>query len=207
MKRSWPCLVAVLVLSSCISVDDFGAYWDKGFVDPALEGTWEKVDPPGEDIKHIPGPRTWRFTRNGSSYAAYAIHAIDPTDDPEIIAQKRAVNDRYLNARSLRIGKHLFLMQRDPGGQPPGLIQRYEIQGTTLREYWIDNDAALNLLNAKHPAAKNIRKNPTSEGEFVVIGTFDDEVFQVLSEMVDNPTYWRLNCEYKKGPDAGRVEE
>ena len=31
-------------------------------------------------------------------------------------------------------------------------------------------------------------------------GTFDDEVFQVLSEMVDNPTYWSLNREHKKLP-------
>jgi len=34
----------------------------------------------------------------------------------------------------------------------------------------------------------------------VVIKRFDDEVFQVLSEMLDTPEYWRLDCEYRKVP-------
>jgi hypothetical protein len=34
MKRHVLPLVAVLLFSSCIEVRDFGAYWDKGFVDP-----------------------------------------------------------------------------------------------------------------------------------------------------------------------------
>ena len=46
MTRRWPSLVIAGLLASCISVDDFGAYWDKGFVDPALTGTWQKADSP-----------------------------------------------------------------------------------------------------------------------------------------------------------------
>lgn len=199
MKRLWPCLVAALVLSSCTPVDDFGAYWDKGFVDPALEGTWQKVGLPGEDLGSIPAPDTWRFTRKGSTYATQGINRIDPTLEPKIIAQMRLDNDHQMSARSLRIGEHLFLMERDPAGQTRGFIARYDIQGTTLREYWIENGAALDFLKTKYPAVRNIKKN-VGEGRFVVIGTFDDEVFQVLSEMVDNPLYWRLNCEYKKLP-------
>jgi hypothetical protein len=32
------------------------------------------------------------------------------------------------------------------------------------------------------------------------IGTFDDEVFRVLSEMAASPAYWQLICEYRKMP-------
>jgi hypothetical protein len=180
-------------------VDDFGAYWDEGDIDPALEGTWKKVGLPGENIHSIPGPSIWRFTRNGTGYAAQAINPIDPTEDPKIIAQRRKDNDRQMSARSLRIGNQLFLLLRDPSGRGRGMIQRYEIEATTLKEYWIENGAALEFLKAKHPAAKNIRKN-VGEGQFVVIGTFDDDVLQVLSEMADNPTHWFLSCEYKKVP-------
>ena len=57
----------------------------------------------------------------------------------------------------------------------------------------------MDFLKAKHPTATNIKQN-LGEGYYVVIETFDDEVFQVLSEMVVNPTFWVLNCEYKKVP-------
>jgi hypothetical protein len=201
MKKLWPCLMAVLVLSACTSVDDFSLYWDKGVVDPALEGTWQMVGLPGlpaEEIGSIAAPTWWRFTKSGSSYLEQGINPVDPTADPKAIAQRIADNESHMLARTLRIGRHHLLMQRDPRGGR-GALTRYEIQGATLREYWIANGAAVDFLKTKHPEASNIKKN-VGEGSYVVIETFDDEVFQVLSEMVDNPIYWRLNCEYKKVP-------
>jgi hypothetical protein len=61
----------------------------------------------------------------------------------------------------------------------------------------MDNGAVLEFLKAKHPTARNIKRN-VGEGEYVVIDTFDDEVFQVLSEIADNPAYWILTCRYQK---------
>jgi hypothetical protein len=199
MKRLWPCLVAILALSSCTEVEDFGLYWNKGFIDPALGGSWKKLVLPGQDPHEIPGPDLLRFTRNGSSYSLQGINPIDQTAEPDVIEQQQAENDRPMSARTLRIGKHLFLMQRDPGGQGQGLIQRYDVQRGMLQEYWMNNGAAVDFLEAKHPTAKNIKRN-VGEGEYVVIDTFDDEVFGVLSEIADNPAYWYLNCQYKKVP-------
>jgi len=198
MKRFWPYLVAVLALSSCTPVDDFGAYWDKGFADPALEGTWKKAGLPGEDIGNIPGADLLRFTKNGANYDLQGINPLDPALTPENLEQRRKDNEYKMSTRSLQIGKHRFLMQRDPSGQGRGFLQRYDIQGTTLREYSIENGAAVDFLETKHPE-KNIRKN-VGEGRYVVIKRFDDEVFQVLSEMLDTPEYWRLDCEYRKVP-------
>ncbi len=61
----------------------------------------------------------------------------------------------------------------------------------------MENGIAVDFLQSKHPTAKNIRKN-IAEGTYVEIGTFDDEVFQVLSEIADNPAYWILISRYKK---------
>jgi hypothetical protein len=199
MKRFSLCLVAVLLLSSCTPVEDFGVYWDKGFVDPALEGSWKKLGLPGENPNNIPAPDLWRFTRNGASYSLQGINPIDQTAAPDIIEDQKASNEARMSARTLRIGKHLFLIRRDPGGQGDGSIERYDVQRGTMQEYRMDNGAAVEFLQAKHPTAKNIRKN-VGEGEFVVINTFDDEVFQILSEIADNPAYWFLNCRYKKVP-------
>src|SRR3977135_513896 len=104
MKRFSLCLVAVLVLSSCTPVDDFGVYWDKGFVDPALEGSWKKIGQPGaENPNTRPGPDLWRFTRNGSSYSLQGINPIDQTAAPDVIEDQKASNEQRMSARTLRI--------------------------------------------------------------------------------------------------------
>ena len=71
--------------------------------------------------------------------------------------------------------------------------------GNLLLEYQIDNGAAVDLLEAKHPTARNIHKN-RSEGRYVVIDTLDDEAFQIFSEMSDDTAYWELECQYRKVP-------
>jgi len=199
MKRLCLFIVAVLCLASCTGVEDFGQYWGKGFIDPALEGSWKKLGLPGQDRNSIEGPDLLRFTRNGTSYALQAINPIDQTAKPEVIQRQRADNEERSSARTLRIGKSLFLMQREAGGQGKGVIERYDVRRGTLQEYQIDNGAAVEFLEAKHPTAKNIKRND-GEGEYVVIDTFDDEVFQVLSEIADDPAYWILNCRYQKVP-------
>ena len=198
MKRFCTCLLAVLVLTSCTPVEDFGPYWDKGFVDPALEGSWKKTGLPGQEIDGIPGADVLRFTKDDSSYRQYDIN---PTNDTRLTAeeieQRKADNAQPISVRTLRIGKHQFLMRREPGGERKGCLVRYEIRRDTLDEYWIENGIAIDFLLSKHPTAKNIRKN-VAEGDYVVIGTFDDEVFRVLSEIADKPEYWILECQYKK---------
>jgi|KBSMisStaDraftv2_1062788.scaffolds.fasta_scaffold22104_6 hypothetical protein len=198
MRRFCVCLIAVLIQTSCTRVEDFGAYWNRGFVDAALQGSWKKLGLPGQNPDDIPGPDQWRFVKDGSSYALQAINPIDDTAPPDEIAQRKADNEQRVSARSLRIGKQLILMQREPGGSQ-GSIERYEVKRGVLEEYWIDDYMAVAFLEAKHPTAVNIHRNE-GEGEYVVIDTFDDEVFAVLSEIADNPSYWRLTCRYKQVP-------
>ena len=196
MKCAILAVLAALTVSSCMPVESFGAYWDKGIVDPALEGAWKKTGLPGERIDGIPGPDTLRFTRNGAAYLMQARNPIDPSAPSDVRAQQQADNDRQVAVRTLRTGNALLMMVRNPDAKVQGLIMRYDIQGTTLREYWIDNSRALAFLAMRPVEAKNIRR--TDGGGFVVIGTFDDEVFQVLSEWSASPKYWRLTCEYQK---------
>jgi hypothetical protein len=91
-------------------------------------------------------------------------------------------------------------MSRGPAGTQTGNLERYEIQGDFLLEYTIDNGTAVDLLKAKYPTATNIHENK-SEGSYVVIDMFDDEVFRILSEMsASAATYWQLECRYQKIP-------
>ena len=196
MKRHWLCLIAIVVLSSCTPVEDFGPYWDRGFADITLEGTWEKLGVPGQKKDDTPGPDRWQFTRDGSSYLVRAINPGDASTPPATIAQRKIDNERRMSARTLRIGQQLFLMYRDPAGGP-GTIVRYDVQNGVLQEHAVKNYAAVAFLKAKYPGAKNIGKN-AGEGEYVVIRVFDPEAFKALSEIADNPAFWYLSCQYPK---------
>ena len=74
---------------------------------------------------------------------------------------------------------------------------RYNVRGTRWTNTSSRTASPSIFLLSKHPTAKNISKN-VAEGTYVVINTFDDEVFQVLSEIADKPAYWILQCQYKK---------
>jgi hypothetical protein len=192
-------VVVLLLLSSCTPVDDFGAYWDKGFVDPALEGTWKKIGIPGQDLNATPGADRLLFTKDGPSYSWQAINPLDSTLSDDAAAQRRKDNDARLALRTLKIGNHLFFAARGPQGNRGGMLNRYEVQGDLLLEDFINNGTAVDFLEAKHPTARNIHKNK-AEGRYVVIETFDDEVFQILSEISDDAAYWDLQCQYRKVP-------
>jgi len=186
MKRFLLLVLTTVVMSACTPVDDFGAYWDKGAIDPGLEGSWKKVGLPGQNRDSVPGADMLRFAHDGGSYAVQGINA----------GPSRQENAARLTARSLRIGHGRFLMAR-PAGRPEGLIQRYEIEGNLLKEYAAVNGWAVEFLEAKHPEATNITRN-SGEGKYLIIKQFDDEAFQILSEIADNPDYWELACIYKR---------
>jgi len=69
MRRFCVCLIAVVILTSCTRVEDFGAYWNRGFVDAALQGSWKKLGLPGQNPDDIPTLDQRRFVKDGSSYA------------------------------------------------------------------------------------------------------------------------------------------
>jgi hypothetical protein len=196
MKRLFSVVVLVL-LSSCTTVEDFGAYWDQGYVDPALEGVWKKVGVKGRPLASTPGPEQLRFRREGESYSVQVTNPIDTTLPEEIAAQREKDGAAIVPGRTIRIGPRVFFMVRGDLGQLNGLLQPYEIKGDVLQEYILDGDRAANFVETKYPTAKNIRSN-SGEGRYVVIKTFDDEVFRILAEMAADPAYWTLVCQYKK---------
>jgi hypothetical protein len=190
-------LLAVVLLSSCITVDDFGAYWDKGFVDPALAGTWKIIGVPREALDGGPWPERLRFTKNGRSYALQGINPIDSGMTAEQAAEQARNNETREAARTLTIGRHAFLMQRPQQGGQDGMLVRYEVRGGILSQYIMDFGEALEFMAAKHPAARNITSHDV-DAHFIDIQTFDDEVFQILSEIADVPRYWGVVNRYKK---------
>jgi hypothetical protein len=197
MKRLWLCVASTLFLTSCVPVDEFGTYWDKGFVDPALEGSWMKLGRSGDDLGGIPlCLDVWRFTKTGASYSLQGMNRTDRAREPDVAAQMKPDSELVTDARTLRIGRKLFLMERDAISPGDGLLMRYEVHARTLNVYFLDIEAAVDFLEKGHPDATNIRRG--EGGGYVFIGTFDDEVFRILSEFVDDPAHWIRICQYRK---------
>jgi len=56
--------LAVFCLIGCINVNDFGVYWNKGVVDPALEGYW--LSEHGECNHYVKHDDHYEITQDGS---------------------------------------------------------------------------------------------------------------------------------------------
>jgi len=197
MRRLLLPLLAIVLTASCITVDDFGDYWGKGFVDPALAGTWKMIGIAGQPPDRTLGTDQLRFTKNGRSYAMQAINPIDRGMTAEQAAEQAKNNETREAARTLTIGRHAFLMQRPEEGRPGGMLVRYEIRGGILSQYIMDFEEGIDFLAAKHPTARNITSHNV-DAHLIDIQTFDDEVFRILSEIADVQSYWVLSNRYKK---------
>ena len=178
MKRLAWLVIAVLGLTSCTEVKDFGACWDRGIVDPALAGRWKKMAEPGYSLDNTSGVDTLLFVRDGSSYSLQMINPINGPLPAEVASERRASNEMRYTVRTLAIGHQTVGLLRFPPGpnQPDGLILRYEVKGGVLRHNNLSARAVFEWLQAKHPTSRNLSAT-TGQGAAVAIDTFDDEVF------------------------------
>ncbi len=191
-------VLAILCLSACIPVEDFGAYWDKGFTDPALQGKWEEVSSDPEKKSQI------QVTEKDGS------DQIDSLDK-----ENREKKDNAIDTfRSLKVGPYTFFMaieQQKPSvdsgdkktvhtySPVKGLV-RYEVKGGILRQYSLNDERAISFLKEKYPNAKNIVAKKFISSDSVEIKTLDDEVFNILSEIPDTKEFWKLQGEWHKAP-------
>ena len=92
-------------------------------------------------------------------------------------------------------------MDRSRERRDDNYLWGYEVHGRTLSEYWCcQGDAIDEFLRTRHLGAKNIHHGGDM-AQLTTIGTFDDEVFRILSEVADKPTYWILMNAYEKVSD------
>ncbi len=128
--------LAVLMLTSCIDVDDFGAYWDKTTVDPAMASDWLRVPiSPNDAANDFPAGQTWHFTLKDGAYQIQT-HLDGKEDDEPLYPVK-----------TLTIGHYQFLAL----GPKHGSICMYKIDDDTVTLY------GLNFITAWEYIRKNIR--------------------------------------------------
>ena len=168
---------------------------EEGIRRSGVAGSWQKIGVPGQRLTDTPGADRLTFAGNGPSYAFEQTNPIESTLAPGVAAQRRKENEIRGAVRTLRIGRSLFLMEKGIEDAPKGVLQRYDIRDTVMRLYILDGDRAVELLEARHPAATNVTRNK-GEGTYVEIHTFDDEVVRILVQFADDPAFWTVEGQY-----------
>lgn len=117
-------LAALFLLLGCLKVVDFGAYWDQGFIDPALDGEWKNVRPNGSSIT---------FINQGDLY-----HMVSSTDP----------NPQF--ARTLKVNQSNFLMTKKDMSNAGGNLIPYIIDGESFVLFAANKDKQIEF-NKRYP--------------------------------------------------------
>ena len=174
-------LTVVLSQTACINVEDFGAYWDKAGTDRALAGTWRQVSA---------SPQQTRAHEYG---IGNTIHLSVKADAYEMVvhdAEGKRPDASFYPVKTLDVGRYHFLLNR----RTKGIMQRYSISGRTLLVCQQIGPGMVEFRRARYPGARSVHKN-RGEGEYLVIDTFEDEAFTILSNIPDQEKYW--DCDQK----------
>lgn len=180
--------LSIILLTSCIPVDDFGVYWNKGTVDANVTGKWEKME------RHKKAEYV-RITDEGGRYR------IDTLDKKE-----RAAKDYSpILARTLTAGKYTFFMAMDKKHgaahfTPEGLV-RYEIHHGVLTEYNLVDRRMGKFLSDEFPHARNITAPKCRENcvyDSVKIRKLDAEVVEILAAIPDTKEFWTVSERWRR---------
>lgn len=176
------CAMICLVLTSCIDVDDFGGFWEKGVLDPALEGVWAVNDPNG-----MPDPNGEKLTitKNGNVYNI-------------LMPQKGGADMKSMTARSIGWQKYAYLLVKNESGKG-GVIMRYVSNGESVWQYAVTqpDKVVSDWIASKHPEAKQFVLGASEAmASGLKITMLDSAALDILSELPEE--YWGITTVYTK---------
>jgi hypothetical protein len=220
-------VLSVLIFWSagCIPVDDLGGYWDKGVIDPALEGHWKQLG-----MKFRSEDNYVSFVKSGEHYLQESNTALFiPEGVPKV----------GIRTRTLLLGKHKFLIYdvaqyyRDlskasleaaakmaleseetidpnelqkhaPDIEAPckGALQKYEVKGDTLIFYSLNNRILSEAIEAG--SVKGVI--PKEEERMLPkISKLDNDSIQFLIRIANDPNSWTQQTRYKRIQDLQKA--
>lgn len=179
MRRAIFLVLTMFLLASCdnIQVKDFGPYWNRGTIDPALLGWWEThID---KDLIKI---------RVMNRSATYQIDPLDKKgwEHPEDSQR----------ARTLQVGQYIFMMIKRQDRSDhwiPVALYRYKIEGDELHIYILNTKSMRTLLAKKYPKEKNITagcKGNCFAKDTISVNRLDDSAYRILSNIPDTKEFW-----------------
>lgn len=153
-------LLALLLLTSCITVGSFGPYWNSGKVDKALAGKWEsaRADKGGKGIEFLEEERLYR------------MHLEDGGDDKFV--------------RTLTVNDSTFLMTKKHEDDEGGTLIAYVIQGDALVFFAPNRDKNKDFI-ARYPGSP-FRISKTSFS----VEALNPNTMKWLQKIASEPEWW-----------------
>jgi hypothetical protein len=185
MKKLLACL-ALLIVTACIPVEDFGEYWDKGTVDKAVFGTWKRTTRKGSGDNEL----VMIVNHKGT----YRIDSLDPKD-------RKQKDYQPLFAKTLKAGSYTFFMTtQGAGAKSERNLVRYQVKNGRLKEYDLERKAMEKWVHRKYLWVKNLDVSCPNKClvESVKIKVLDKEVFDILAEIPNTTEFWKPIDEWRK---------
>jgi hypothetical protein len=195
LMKSLPVLLCAFLLTSCITVDDFGDTWGRAVIDPGLIGHWQvvqtSVKTQSADVDEVV------ITAKDGTYAFAGYSNGKKKDDSSRDSGR---------TKTLKIGPYLFLATRHK--DKSGDMWRYKIDGTVfkicadthaVKDFIEDSYPDTDNLTVKDiPAFKNDNDGSAAENALVHIKILNDQSLKILAAIPDNETYWSCDTEFEK---------
>jgi len=209
----------------CIPIDDLAGYWDKGVIDPGLEGHWKQLG-----MQFRSEDSYISFVKSGDYYLQESNTALFIPDGVPKVG---------IRTRTLLLGKHKFLIydvaqyyrdlskasleaaakmaleseetidpnelkKHTPDIEAPfkGALQRYEVKGDTLIFYSLNNRVLSEAIEAG--SVKGVI--PKEEERMLPkISKLDNDSVQFLLRIASDPNSWTQQTRYKRIQDLRKA--
>jgi hypothetical protein len=173
MKRLLP-LLAVFLLAACIPVEDFGAYWEKARVDPALAGRWENVPDPDQQEEKV------------------AYNFIKEDQDYRVVGYESGEEKGAYRVKTLDAGPYHFFLA---SGENDRVLLRYEATDKTLTTYNLRSEPAWLFFKEHFPPADDIKLEEGMPGPTLKIKVLSEDVIKMLAAIPAGELYWDTAAE------------
>ncbi|HTK84116.1 MAG TPA: hypothetical protein VL625_03430 [Patescibacteria group bacterium] len=186
MKHLLHCLIA-LALSSCLPIQDFGSYWDKGYIDESVIGNWDISDSAAK-IKKEAKTEIVHVTSKGNTFSVEFI------ENGKTQAEQDQLIGRTLNAG---VYKYFLYGSRSEIKNAKGMLFRYVVKDNYFMIYDLKPDSLFKLLHDKYSSVTNIKKADCTSRiicEPIEITKLDEGVFKILSQIPDTLEFWTMSA-------------
>ncbi len=159
----------LLLLTACITVKNYGGFWDTAKLDPALEGEWKST----------------RATGNGAN--------VTFTPDDRNYRMQFSTRPDYQLVRTLTVGESTYLMTKRNESDEGGTLMPYVIQGQTLALFAPNRDKQKDFLKRYPNIPFKITKTSFT------IEELNPETMKWLVQISSEPEWWISMQEFSRG--------
>jgi len=203
LKRAILGAVVLVVFSAapgCIPVEDLGGYWDKGGLDPELEGQWRQL---GKDFRSQDEYAS--FVKSGTVYQHkhISVETLHWDDMPETVWSTRCISwrDQRFMLGPLPADFKELVKEEDYLGKKGGVLQLYSIEENVLTLSFLKHAVLNAAVRGGH--IEGVIKPDDLAGP--TLRRLDERTLRYLAHLARNPKNLERVVRYERVQDLQRA--